>query len=171
MRGEAGVRTGALQFSSSRFGSATHNGIVDHPSRSDVFHGYPDGLEHRCRRTLRDFPSRKEFSCLGSALRADGSSKTSLSSWVRPRCYAGTVAVGRPIGAGVRDAEGTRVAVLLRRSYGLSSAVWPERTNCGDSEGSKANWRGSGSKSLAEPSPSTCNDPRIEGHHRAGGYS
>ena len=43
-----------------------------------------------------------------------------------------------------------RVAALSRRSYGVSSAAWPERTNCGVSGGSKQNWRGSGSKSPPE---------------------
>jgi hypothetical protein len=49
---------------------------------------------------------------------ADGSraGKTSSSSSVRPRCYAGTIAVGGLIGAGGRDAEQRRVATLLRRS-------------------------------------------------------
>jgi len=58
-----------------------------------------------------------------------------------------------------------------RRRYRPSSSAWPERTDCGDSEGSKRNWQGSGSKSLPEPSPSTCIVPITRDRHRAGGHS
>ena len=59
----------------------------------------------------------------------------------------------------------------IARRYRPSSAAWPKKTDCGDSEGSKRNWRGSGSKSLPEPSPSTCIVPITGDRHRAGGHS
>jgi hypothetical protein len=63
-------------------------------------------------------PQRQRSTFFGS-WRADGSraGKTSSSSSVRPRCCAGTIAVGGLIGAGGRDAEQRRVGTLLCRSY------------------------------------------------------
>jgi len=40
-----------------------------------------------------------------------------------------------------RSRRGREAAALLRRRYRPSSAAWPEKTDCGDSEGSKRNWR------------------------------